>query len=81
MSSPAPVHASMLIGGQPVNSNKLIEVFNPARPGELVGTVPRGTPDDVARAVLFFLDRDAGYVTGQALFVCGGTSVTGTGGA
>ena len=40
-----------------------------------------GTPDDIARAVLFFLDREAGYVTGQALFVCGGTSVTGTGGA
>ena len=50
-SRPAPIHASMLIGGQPVNSNKLIEVFNPARPDELVGTVPRGTPDDVAAAI------------------------------
>jgi NAD(P)-dependent dehydrogenase (short-subunit alcohol dehydrogenase family) len=35
----------------------------------------------VARAVLFLLDRDEGFITGQALFVCGGTSVTGTGGA
>ena len=50
-SRPAPVHASMLIGGKPVNSNRLIEVFNPARPDELVGTVPRGTPDDVAAAI------------------------------
>ena len=34
-----------------------------------------GSPDDVARAVLFFADRDAGFVTGQVLYVCGGTSV------
>ena len=34
-----------------------------------------GHPDDVARAVLFFADRDAGFVTGQVLYVCGGTSV------
>jgi NAD(P)-dependent dehydrogenase (short-subunit alcohol dehydrogenase family) len=38
-------------------------------------------PDDIARATLFLLDRANGYITGQALFVCGGTSVTGTGGA
>jgi 3-oxoacyl-[acyl-carrier protein] reductase len=34
-----------------------------------------GRPDDVARAVMFFIDRDAGFVTGQVLYVCGGTSV------
>jgi NAD(P)-dependent dehydrogenase (short-subunit alcohol dehydrogenase family) len=34
-----------------------------------------GHVDDVARAVLFFADRDAGFVTGQVLYVCGGTSV------
>jgi NAD(P)-dependent dehydrogenase (short-subunit alcohol dehydrogenase family) len=34
-----------------------------------------GRADDVARAVLFFADRDAGFVTGQVLYVCGGTSV------
>jgi 3-oxoacyl-[acyl-carrier protein] reductase len=34
-----------------------------------------GSADDVARAVLFFADRDAGFVTGQVLYVCGGTSV------
>jgi NAD(P)-dependent dehydrogenase (short-subunit alcohol dehydrogenase family) len=39
-----------------------------------------GTPADIARAVAFLLDDDAGFITGQALFVCGGTSVTGTGG-
>ena len=34
-----------------------------------------GTPADVARAVLFFTDPNAAFVTGQTLFVCGGTSV------
>ena len=34
-----------------------------------------GRPEDVARAVLFFAASEAGFVTGQTLFVCGGTSV------
>jgi 3-oxoacyl-[acyl-carrier protein] reductase len=34
-----------------------------------------GRPEDVARAVLFFVDANAGFVTGQTLFVCGGTSI------
>jgi 3-oxoacyl-[acyl-carrier protein] reductase len=34
-----------------------------------------GQPGDVARAVLFFADRQNGFVTGQVLYVCGGTSV------
>jgi len=34
-----------------------------------------GLPADVARAVTFFADPDAGFVTGQTLFVCGGASV------
>ncbi|HTU61182.1 MAG TPA: SDR family oxidoreductase [Polyangiales bacterium] len=34
-----------------------------------------GQAADVARAVLFFAAPQAGFVTGQTLFVCGGTSV------
>jgi 3-oxoacyl-[acyl-carrier protein] reductase len=34
-----------------------------------------GGPDDVARAVAFFADPASGFVTGQALYVCGGTSI------
>ena len=34
-----------------------------------------GQAADVARAVLFFAHRDNGFVTGQVLYVCGGTSV------
>ncbi len=72
---PGPVASDLFNRGHPEGSVKRQTVID----GILVKRV--GTPDDIARAILFFLDRDAGYVTGQALFVCGGTSVTGTGGA
>jgi 3-oxoacyl-[acyl-carrier protein] reductase len=35
-----------------------------------------GTPDDIAQAVLFFAQRDASYITGQTLYVCGGRSLS-----
>jgi 3-oxoacyl-[acyl-carrier protein] reductase len=38
-----------------------------------VGRLGRG--DDVARAVMFFADPENSFVTGQLLYVCGGTSV------
>jgi NAD(P)-dependent dehydrogenase (short-subunit alcohol dehydrogenase family) len=34
-----------------------------------------GTPQDVARAILFFASPHSSFITGQTLFVCGGTSV------
>lgn len=34
-----------------------------------------GTPDELARAVLFFLSADNGFITGQTLYVCGGSSL------
>lgn len=34
-----------------------------------------GRGDDVARAVMFFSDRDNSFVTGQILYVCGGSSI------
>lgn len=34
-----------------------------------------GTPEDVARAALFFLAPANGFVTGQVLYVCGGTTL------
>ena len=36
-----------------------------------------GEPEDVTRAVMFFANPEAGFVTGQVLFVCGGTSLGG----
>ena len=34
-----------------------------------------GTAQDVARAAMFFLSPDNGFVTGQVLYVCGGTTL------
>ncbi len=34
-----------------------------------------GRSEDVARAIMFFADRRNSFVTGQTLFVCGGSSV------
>jgi 3-oxoacyl-[acyl-carrier protein] reductase len=45
---------------------------------DLIASIPlkrMGTPEDVANAVAFFCGDDAGFVTGQTLFVCGGVTV------
>ena len=34
-----------------------------------------GTPEDVARAAMFFLHPENSFVTGQVLYVCGGTTL------
>lgn len=72
---PGPVETELFTRGHPQGSAKRQTVIDSI----LVKRV--GTPEDIAHAVLFFLDRSSGFITGQALFVCGGTSVTGTGGA
>ena len=72
---PGPVASDLFNRGHPEGSAKRQTVIDSI----LVGRV--GTPEDIARAVVFLLDRESGFITGQALFVCGGTSVTGTGGA
>ncbi len=50
------------------------------RERDLAASVPvrrLGEADDVARAVSFFADPGNDFVTGQVLYVCGGTSVGG----
>ncbi|NIT63297.1 MAG: SDR family oxidoreductase, partial [Gammaproteobacteria bacterium] len=34
-----------------------------------------GTPEDIAYSVGHFLSPEAGFVTGQTLYVCGGMTV------
>ena len=34
-----------------------------------------GTPEDMAHAIAFFLDERSSFVTGQAIMVCGGSSL------
>jgi acyl-CoA reductase-like NAD-dependent aldehyde dehydrogenase len=47
----APIHEAMLIGGKRVDGPARIDVSNPARPDELVGTIVRGAPEHVDQAV------------------------------
>ena len=47
----APITEYMLIDGKLVDGTERIEVRNPARPDELVGTIVRGTPAHVDEAV------------------------------
>src|SRR5512140_398515 len=68
---PGPVASELFNRGHPEGSAKRQTVIDSI----LVRRI--GTPEDIARAVLFLLDRESGFITGQALFVCGGTSVTG----
>ena len=71
--SPGPIRTSLFDEGNP-----------PDHPSTkaMVAAIPMGRigrPADVAHAVAFLCSDDAGYVTGQDLAVCGGTSILGIG--
>ena len=68
------------IGPGPI-ATELFEAVNPPdspRTAKIMAEIPVkriGRPEDVANAVAFFLGDEAGYVTGQTLYVCGGLSI------
>ncbi|HEX4234448.1 MAG TPA: SDR family oxidoreductase [Caldimonas sp.] len=67
--APGPVRTDMFHDVVPAGSEK---------ERALAAAVPvkrLGEAADVARAVRFFVDPENGFVTGQVLYVCGGTSV------
>ena len=67
--APGPVRTDMFYDVVPAGSEK---------ERALAAAVPvrrLGEAADVARAVRFFVDPENGFVTGQVLYVCGGTSV------
>jgi NAD(P)-dependent dehydrogenase (short-subunit alcohol dehydrogenase family) len=59
----------------------LFDRVNPAdspRTRAIIDGVPvkrLGTPDDIAHAAAFLLDKRSGFTTGQVLYVCGGMTV------
>jgi 3-oxoacyl-[acyl-carrier protein] reductase len=68
--APGPIEATEVF-------HEIIPKDSPRLPA-IVQSIPvkrLGLPEDVARAILFFVDPQAGFITGQTLFVCGGTSV------
>lgn len=67
--SPGPIATDLFMNSNPADA--------PATKAIINSTVCKrlGTPEDVARAVRFFLDEGNGFVTGQVLYVCGGTTL------
>lgn len=69
--APGPVQTDMFHEIVPVGSPK-VEAVAAGIPVKRLGQ-----PADVAHAVRFFTGAEAGFVTGQVLYVCGGTSLGG----
>ena len=67
--APGPVHTDMFYDVIPAGSE---------REQKLAASIPVGRigePEDVARSVSFFIQPEAGFITGQVLYVCGGASL------
>jgi len=67
--SPGPIVTDMFRELVPEDSDKAAQI------AESLPVRRLGRPEDVARAVMFLLAPDSGFITGQNLFVCGGASV------
>lgn len=65
----------------PIEATEIFHEIIPRDSPKLAGIIDAipvkrlGRPEDVARAVAFLAAPEAGFITGQTLFVCGGTSV------
>jgi len=67
--APGPVETDMFHEVIPQGSPKVDQLARSIPVGRI------GRPDDVARAVMFFAAKDSDFITGQALYVCGGASI------
>ena len=67
--APGPIVTDMFTDVVPEDSDKAASIAQSLPVKRL------GRPDDVARAVMFLVAPDNGFVTGQCLFVCGGASL------
>ena len=85
---PAPTKGARL-GGSPAHERMILanlatELFRQSNPEgapqterilKSIAVGRMGTPEDVARTAMFFLSPDNGFITGQVLYVCGGTTL------
>ncbi len=67
--APGPIVTDMFTEVVPEDSDKAEQI------AQSIPVKRLGRPDDVARAVMFLLSPDNGFITGQSLFVCGGASL------
>jgi NAD(P)-dependent dehydrogenase (short-subunit alcohol dehydrogenase family) len=78
--APAGITVNVVAPG-PIRGTEMFHAVVPAeseREHKLAEAIPvkrLGTPEDVARAVDFFVDPGNGFITGQVLYVCGGASI------
>jgi 3-oxoacyl-[acyl-carrier protein] reductase len=70
--SPGPIAATEMFERQVPQGSELR-----TNPGKMIPVGRLGAPADVTRAIMFFVDPAASFVTGQVLYVCGGASVGG----
>ncbi|MCG8987776.1 SDR family oxidoreductase [Delftia acidovorans] len=66
---PGPIATELFTKSNPEGAPQTQRILNSIAVGRM------GTPEDVARAALFFLSPDNGFVTGQVLYICGGTTL------
>lgn len=66
---PGPIQTALFEKANPIDSPLTQKIINSIPVKRL------GQPDDVARAALFFLDKENSFITGQTLYVCGGITV------
>jgi NAD(P)-dependent dehydrogenase (short-subunit alcohol dehydrogenase family) len=67
--APGPIETELWRAANPPDS---------PRTAAIIAGIPArrlGDPAEIAHAVAFFLSAESGFVTGQTLYVCGGTSV------
>ena len=67
--APGPIETPMFTKNHPPGSEKRAARVSSIAVGRL------GKPDDVAHAVAFFMQMESEFITGQTLFVCGGSSL------
>lgn len=67
--APGPIATELFTRANPPGAPKTEAILRSVPLGRM------GTPEDVANAVAFFASEEAGFITGQTLFVCGGITV------
>jgi len=67
--APGPVATELFINSNPPDSPQTKKIAASVPVGRF------GEPEEIAHAVRMLLDRKAGFITGQLLYVCGGMSV------
>jgi NAD(P)-dependent dehydrogenase (short-subunit alcohol dehydrogenase family) len=71
--APGPIGTEMFATHNPPQAPGTLAMLSQIPVGRI------GHPDEVAAAIAFFLGEDAGFITGQVLYVCGGLSIGRTG--